>query len=142
MDTEPGRGTTFTLTVPVSRAITCVLLVESCDLLVAIPVGAVEEMLLLKDLTVHPAAAQETIDWEGDAVPLIRLRVRLQFHRPRPVAQSENRASMDEAFVPIVARHNAPFALHFDRYWGEQEVTVRDLQSPYPLPPVLAAVPC
>lgn len=48
VDTTPGRGTTFTLTVPFTLSVGRVLLVESNSMLLAFPTDAIEKMLLHK----------------------------------------------------------------------------------------------
>ena len=138
VETEAGKGTTFILTVPVSLSIARVLIFESNGLQMAILTNAVEEILLMRDLQVHTVADQEVIDWSGYSVPLLRLSNYLHFSRPQYQFETENRPTVDEPLTLIVA-HNSnsnvvPFALQIDRYWGEQEVTIRGVQSLVPLP--------
>ena len=138
VETEAGKGTTFILTVPVSLSIARVLVFESNGLQMAILTNAVEEILLMRDLHIHSVADQEVIDWSGYSVPLLRLSNYLHFSRPQYQFETENRPTVDEPLTLIVA-HNSnsnvvPFALQIDRYWGEQEVTIRGVQSLIPLP--------
>jgi len=140
VETEAGKGTTFILTVPVSLSIARVLLFESNGLQMAILTSAVEEILLMRDLDIHAIANQEVIDWNGYSVPLLRLSNSLHFSRQQFQFETENRPTVDEPLALIVA-HNSinnntvvPFALQVDRYWGEQEVTIRGVQSLIPLP--------
>jgi chemosensory pili system protein ChpA (sensor histidine kinase/response regulator) len=132
--TDAGKGTTFTLTVPVSLSIARVLLVESNGLQMAILTSAVEEIILVKETSVYTVANQEVLDWEGYSVPLIKLSDHLQFSRPQFQNETENRPIVDEPLILIVARNNVPFALQVERYWGEQEVTIRGVQSAIPMP--------
>jgi chemosensory pili system protein ChpA (sensor histidine kinase/response regulator) len=134
IETALGQGTTFILTVPVSLSIARVLLFESNGLQMAILTSAVEEILLIKDTSIYTVANQEVLDWEGYSVPLLKLGARLHFARPQFQIETENRPIVDEPLMLIVAQNNVPFGLQVDRYWGEQEVTIRGLQSPIPLP--------
>jgi chemosensory pili system protein ChpA (sensor histidine kinase/response regulator) len=134
IETESGKGTTFILTVPVSLTIARVLLFESNGLQIAILTSAVEEILLIRDTSIYTVANQEVLDWEGYSVPLLRLSDRLHFSRPQVQVETENRPIVDEPLMLIVARNNVPFGLQVDRYWGEQEVTIRDVQSLIPMP--------
>ena len=134
IETEIGQGTTFILTVPVSLSIARVLLFESNGLQMAILTSAVEEILLIKDTSIHMVADQEVLDWEGYSVPLLKLGDRLVFSRPQFQIETENRPIVDETLILIVAQNNIPFALQVDRYWGEQEVTIRGVQSLIPMP--------
>ena len=134
VETEAGKGTTFILTVPVSLSIARVLLFESNGLQMAILTSAVEEILLIKDASIYTVANQEVLDWEGYSVPLLKLSDRLHFSRPQNQIEVENRPIVDEPLMLIVARNNVPFGLQVDRYWGEQEVTIRGVQSLIPMP--------
>jgi chemosensory pili system protein ChpA (sensor histidine kinase/response regulator) len=145
VETELGKGTVFTLTVPMSLTITRVLLVESNGLIMAIPTSAIEEMLLLSSLKLenlklenlkpeNNSTNQETFAWEEYSVPLLRLSDRLNFHRPQTQMESITLPTIDEALVLVVAPNNLPFAIQVDRYWGEQEITTRSIQSHFPLP--------
>ena len=141
VETEAGKGTTFILTVPVSLSIARVLLFESNGLQMAILTSAVEEILLMRDLDIHAVANQEVIDWNGYSVPLLRLSNCLRFSRPQFQFETENRPTVDQPLALIVAHSSlnnnntvVPFALQVDLYWGEQEVTIRGVQSLIPLP--------
>jgi chemosensory pili system protein ChpA (sensor histidine kinase/response regulator) len=134
IETEAGKGTTFIMTVPVSLSIARVLLFESNGLQVAILTSAVEEILLISEASIYTVASQEVLDWQGYSVPLLRLSDRLHFSRPQNQFETENRPIVDEPLILIVARNNVPFGLQVDRYWGEQEVTIRGVQSLIPMP--------
>ncbi len=134
VETESGQGTTFILTVPVSLSIARVLLFESNGLQMAILTSAVEEILLIKDTSIYTVANQEVLDWQGYSVPLLKLGDRLHFSRPQFQIETENRPIVDEPLMLVVTRNNVPFGLQVERYWGEQEVTIRGLQSPIPMP--------
>ena len=134
VETEAGKGTTFILTVPVSLSIARVLLFESNGLQMAILTSSVEEILLIRETSIYTVANQEVLDWEGYSVPLLKLGDRLHFSRPQIQFETENRPIVDEPLMLIVARNNVPFGLQVDRYWGEQEVTIRGVQSLIPMP--------
>lgn len=134
IETEAGKGTTFVLTVPVSLSIARVLLFESNGLQMAILTSAVEEILLIRDTSIYTVANQEVLDWEGYSVPLLKLGDRLHFSRPQFQVETETRPIVDEPLMLVVAKNNIPFGLQVDRYWGEQEVTIRGVQSTIPLP--------
>jgi chemotaxis family two-component system sensor histidine kinase/response regulator PixL len=134
IETEAGKGTTFVLTVPVSLSIARVLLFESNGLQMAILTSAVEEILLIRDTAIYTVANQEVLDWEGYSVPLLKLGEHLHFSRPQFQIETATRPIVDEPLMLIVAKDNVPFGLQVDRYWGEQEVTIRGVQSTIPMP--------
>jgi two-component system, chemotaxis family, sensor histidine kinase and response regulator PixL len=135
VDTKPGEGTTFTITVPFTLSIVRVLLVESGGLLLAFPTSTVEEMLRLHPENIILAAGKEVLNWEGFMIPLIRLNQWLQFSRPHPSMNVENVPAVDAPTVLMVAQGDDLVGIQVDRYWGEQEVTIRQVEGNAPLPP-------
>ncbi|MBV8886273.1 MAG: response regulator [Chroococcidiopsidaceae cyanobacterium CP_BM_RX_35] len=135
LDTQPGIGTTFTITVPFSLSIVRVLLVESEGILLAFPIDAVEEMLLLQPEMVLLAAGQSVLNWDGCMVPLIPLRQWLHFSHPSKVADTEAVPTINQPAVLMVAQGNALVGIQVERYWGEQEVTVRQVTGSIAMPP-------
>lgn len=134
VETEAGQGTTFTLTVPLSLSVTRVLVVECQGLFLAFPTSLVEEMLLLNREQVITAANQELIEWQGYTVPLLRLEQWLSFNRPPTQLETESTPIIDEAGALLVTQGITPYAIHCDRYWGEQEVTTRLVEGNIALP--------
>ncbi len=134
VETEPGQGTTFTLTVPLSLSVTRVLVVECQGLFLAFPTSLVEEMLLLNRGQVRTVAEREIIEWQGYTVPLLRLEQWLNFNRPPTKLETESTPIIDEAGALLVSQGDTPYAIHCDRYWGEQEVTTRLVEGSIPLP--------
>jgi chemosensory pili system protein ChpA (sensor histidine kinase/response regulator) len=135
VNTQPGVGTTFTLTVPFTLSVVRVLLVESGGLLLAFPTSAVEEMLRLHPETVLLAAGKEVLHWEGFMVPLIRLNQWLQFPSAHPVVNAETTPIVDAPSVLMIAQGEDLVGIQIDRYWGEQEVTIRQVEGNIPMPP-------
>ncbi|MEO1558893.1 MAG: chemotaxis protein CheA, partial [Cyanobacteria bacterium J06632_19] len=83
VDTEPGVGTTFTLSMPFTVSVSRVLLVESSRMLLAFPTDVVEEIFLLDEEQVFPVGGGEVLNWQGKTLPLIGLSDYLQFNCPR-----------------------------------------------------------
>ncbi len=135
VETAPGQGTTFTITVPLSLSVTRVLVVESHGMLMAFPANIVEEMQLLNEVEIQTAANQEMIQWQGYTVPLIRLKAWMKFARSPMKPETENTPVIDQQAMLIVSQGQEPYALQCDRYWGEQEVTTRTVEGNVSLPP-------
>ena len=129
VNTKRGVGTTFTLTVPLTLSVLRVLVVESSGVLLAFPTNAIESVLLLKPEMFLAAAGQEVLDWRGYMVPLIRLEHCLQFSRWHPHVQREADPVLNEPSILIVSQGEEFVALGVDRYWGEQEVTIRPVEG-------------
>lgn len=134
VDTQPGRGTTFTLTVPFTLSVARVLLVESNGMQLAFPTDVIEEMLLLHPDLVLTTAGSEVLKWEGTMVPLIRLGNWLTFYCPRRVQTPEGVPSINEPTVLMIGQGDQLVGLVVDRCWGEREVAIRQVEGTLAMP--------
>ncbi|HEY9799602.1 MAG TPA: hybrid sensor histidine kinase/response regulator [Leptolyngbyaceae cyanobacterium] len=135
VDTEPGRGTTFTLSVPFTLSIARVLLVETNKMLLAFPTDVVTELFLLQNEQVFSMAGNEVLNWQGTMLPLIRLSRHLEFNCPRyDNPELETPPAINAHSVLIVKGNNQPVAILVERCWGEQEVAIRQVEGNIPLP--------
>ncbi len=140
VDTQPGRGTTFTLTVPYTLSVARVLLVESNGMLLAFPTDAIEEMLLLNPDQVLTTPGNEVLNWEGEMVPLTRLSSWLTFYCPRKgVATPEGVPTISVPTVLMVSQGEQLHALVCERCWGEREVAIRKVEGTLTMPPGFAS---
>ena len=139
VDTQPGRGTTFTLTVPFTLSVARVLLVESNGMLLAFPTDVIEEMLLLRQEQVLTTPGSEVLSWQGEMVPLIRLGSNLTFYCPRRVSTLEGVPSIGEPTVLMISQGDQLQALQVDRCWGEREVAIRKIEGPLAMPPGMSS---
>ena len=134
VDTQPGRGTTFTLTVPYTLSVARVLLVESNGMLLAFPTDAIEEMLLLNPMQVLTTPGNEVLNLDGEMVPLTRLSSWLTFYCPRRVATPEGVPTIGQATVLMVSQGDQLHALVCERCWGEREVAIRQVEGTLTMP--------
>jgi len=133
--TEPGIGTTFTLSVPFTLTVSRVLIAESNRMLLAFPIDLLEEMVLLPSEQVMLMAGSEVFNWEGLVVQLVRLSEWLEFNCPRQLDGMETPASVNVPTVLILNQGNQVVGLEIDRSWGEQEVAIRKVEGLLPMPP-------
>ncbi|WP_299490364.1 response regulator [Acaryochloris sp. IP29b_bin.137] len=134
VDTEEGVGTTFTISVPFTLSVIRVLLVEVANMMLAFPTDVVEEMMLLQSEDVLDSAGAEVLNWDGEMVPLVRLSQWLQLPRIAKLPDTEETPSINASTVLMVADGNELFALQVDRYWSEQEVTIRQAEGNIAMP--------
>lgn len=132
--TEPGIGTTFTLSVPFTLTVSRVLIAESNRMLLAFPIDLIEEMVLLPPEQVMLMAGSEVFNWEGLVVQLIRLSAWLEFNCPRQLDGMETPASVNVPTVLMLNQGNQVVGLEIDRSWGEQEVAIRKVEGLLPMP--------
>ncbi|MCC5600313.1 hybrid sensor histidine kinase/response regulator [Nostoc favosum] len=134
VDTEPGVGTTFTLSVPFTLSVARVLLVEINKMLLAFPTDVISEISLLQDERVFQMAGSEVLNWQGTMLPLIRLTRYLEFNCLRYSSELETPAAINANSVLVVKGNNQSVAIQIDRCWGEQEVAIRQVEGNIPLP--------
>jgi two-component system, chemotaxis family, sensor histidine kinase and response regulator PixL len=135
VDTQPGLGTTFTLSVPFTLSVARVLIAESHGMLMAFPIDAIEEMLLLPPEEIISTAGGEAFSWQGTMVQLIRLSRWLEFRRAYPPEGLETPAAIGVPTVLLVAQGSQMVGLQIDRSWGEQEVAIRKVEGGLPMSP-------
>jgi len=135
VDTEPGVGTTFTLSVPFTLSVARVLLVEINKMLLAFPTDVISEISLLENERVFQMAGSEVLNWQGTMLPLIRLTRYLEFNCLRyDSPELETPPAINANSVLVVKGNNQPVAIQIDRCWGEQEVAIRQVEGNIPLP--------
>ncbi len=137
VDTHLGIGTNFIIAVPFTLSIVRVLLVESNGMLLAFPTNVVEEMLILEPEMVLEVAGQEVLNWDGFIVRLIRLHrwLNLPYSSHNGSNDFDEEPTIEEPTVLMIAQNNDLVGVQVDRYWFEQEVTIRSVEGNISLPP-------
>jgi len=116
---EPGRGTTVTLTLPVTLAIVQALLVAVGEECFAIPLNAVIETLLVEESQIHRSEGHEILDLRGEALPLRRL-----------ASEFGICAGEQAAYVVVLGLGDARMGLLVDRLEGQQDAVIKPIQGP------------
>ncbi len=128
VQSQAGRGATFTLDVPLTLATARVLLVEAgCETL-AIPAAAVRGLARIRPEEIVPVQGRPTFYWNEQPLPLLSLAETL--------GMPESAPSRGARPAVIAGMDGHPLALLVDRLLDEAEVVVRPLgeilgQSPY-----------
>lgn len=135
VNTKPNKGTIFTIKVPFTLSVMRVLLVETQGMLLAFPSNSVEEIMLLHPELVIESAGQEVINYEGFMIPLVRLH---HYFNP-PINQtrleSDTIPLINQPIVLMIAQGDDLVGIQVERYWGEQEVTIRQVEGNLKMPP-------
>ena len=134
VDTQPGQGTTFVLSIPYTLSVTRVLIVESHTMRMAFPVDAIEEMFVLPPERVMSTAGKESFEWEGEIVQLVRLSQWLHFNCPISLESPEITPAISTPTVLLVQYNQRLVGIQVDRSWGEQEVALRRVVGNLPMP--------
>lgn len=131
VDTTPGQGTTFRITLPLTLAIIQALLVEGDEVVFAIPLGSVVEALHLKPGEARRINKKEVIQVRGEVVPLVRLTEVFWGQKTDGQISSEDGKEDAPDVIPVVmvnvaGRH---LGIAVDALLGEQEVVIKGLGS-------------
>jgi two-component system chemotaxis sensor kinase CheA len=116
---EPGQGTTFTMTLPLTLASSRGLLVKVGEQVFALPHSTVERMLHIKRDDVARVEGQEAITYQGKPVALAWLADLLEL--PSGSLQT------DHLTVVIVGVAEKRLGLIVDELVGEQEIVMKSL---------------
>jgi two-component system chemotaxis sensor kinase CheA len=123
VESKPGQGTVFRITLPLTLAIVQAMLVALRDDVYAVPLAGVVESLYLEDVVVSKVKGHPTIRWRDQALPLIRLR---EFYAdPRLVDEPAADARVGAAVVVSWGKLRA--GLVVDRLVGKQDIVAKSL---------------
>ncbi len=134
IDTVAGQGSTFTITVPFTMSMMKVMIAEANKMFFAFPVNGVEEMLLPDPEKILERDGERYLQWQDAQVKLIKMQDCFQAtSNLRPSTMSGN-PKIDQPAILVVADGTQLFGLEIDRFWQEQEVTVRQPQGVLEMP--------
>ncbi|URR36085.1 hybrid sensor histidine kinase/response regulator [Thermosynechococcus sp. HN-54] len=130
ISTEPQRGTTFTLTLPLTLSLLPMVLCQVGELTLAIPDLSIREVIALKEYTDirHPSA---TIEWQGQSIPLYPLHQFLPYQRPL----SAPNQPLGVGVVVDVAGQAVALAVNY--LIAERELVVKPFDQTVPVPPYI-----
>lgn len=136
VDSELGKGTTFTfrlpLTLSITKALTC--LHERARL--AFPMDSVEEMLDIPQqrLAMGPQG-QLVLNWHNLALPVFPLSSLLNFHLPFGRSRYYNNLGDDGVVSIVILRNdNEYLAVQTDQIEGEREIVIKQIEGPIAKP--------
>ena len=117
---EPGRGTAFQITLPITLAIIQSLIVGCCDQSFAIPISSVLETFRTSEPDIQLVDQREVFDLRGVTLPLLRLEERFGLKRSAP-------KDSDRIFVVVARRGEKVAGIVVDELLGEQETVVHPI---------------
>ncbi|WP_414527845.1 response regulator [Nodularia chucula] len=135
-DSTIGQGTTFTIRLPLTLSICKALCCVSDKARIAFPMDGVEDTLDIpvKSIQHHPDG-QSYISWRDTLLPFRPLKELLTFNRllSRGNVYGGNRDD-DMVSVVVVRSGNTLIALQIDLVLSEQEIVIKQFESPAPKP--------
>jgi chemosensory pili system protein ChpA (sensor histidine kinase/response regulator) len=118
--TEPGKGTQFTIRLPLTLAVTQVVLISTGGLTYALPSVLVEQVQQLKTNALAAAYNEGAVIWQGQRVPMHYLSSLLGNKQASPVSQHYSP-------LLILKSGNDRVAVHVDEIMGNREVVVKNI---------------
>ena len=135
VDTELGKGTTFTITVPLSLLVLRVVIVESGGMVFAIPVSTIQEIIKYDPELVVREGDKESLISGDRSISLVRLAENFKFQRPSKPFEMEGNPKINQPTVLVFEENSKPQGIYLEKYWNEQEVGIRAVKTAIPLFP-------
>lgn len=135
-DSKLGKGTTFTIRLPLTLSI-CKALFCICDRTrIAFPMDGVEDTLNIPAKNVQKDADGESfIVWRETILPFKPLKEILVFNRQLSRGNVYGTKTDDDMISVIIVRSgNTMIALEIDQVLSEQEIVIKQFEGPAPKP--------
>ncbi len=116
--TGPGQGTCFTVALPLTLAIVDALIVVVADVVFAVPLPAVREIVEIGAAAVSGPEHSELIAYRSGALPLVRLARRFGL------------AGRGQGYALVIGAGLDAAGIAVDRIVGKREIVVRTLGDP------------
>jgi two-component system, chemotaxis family, sensor kinase CheA len=120
LDTQPGQGTRFIISLPVTLAITDALIGRVGDEAFAIPQGSVREVIEIAEADMRRLEENEIAPYREGALPIIRLSRLFGI----------NSAAADRFHVFVLGHGSSAIGIAVDRIIGQREIVVRTMADP------------
>lgn len=142
-DSTLGKGTTFTIRLPVTLSITKALCCIDNHCRIAFPIDGVEDMLDLPEERIQENEKQEKVlAWHDRQLPFRNLSELLPYSRHISRSNVYGGSSHDDDVVSVVVLRSGDdhIAVRVDQVIGEQEIVIKQLTGPVPKPLGIAGV--
>ena len=118
--TQEGMGSRFTIRLPLTLSIIQALLVEVVGEIYEIPLNSIQDILDISVFMIKKFESQETIQYNGRLLPLVRLDEVLDANTTRK-QQAQNMK------VVVVKKGDRQFALSIGNLIGQQDIVIKTL---------------
>ena len=140
IDSTRGKGTTFTIRLPLTLSISKALCCISDRARIAFPMDGVEDMkdYLPRDL-VEDETGQQFVVWNSQRLPAYTLKDLLSYNRK--LGRSSvygGKHEEDTVSLLILRGAGSLLAIQVDQVIGEQEIVIKQIEGPIPKPAGIA----
>ncbi len=136
IDSELGKGTSFTIRLPLTLSISKALSCVSNQARIAFPMDGVEDMLdVARDRILKNDQDQDCVRWRDILLPVRPVTDLLKFNRTLGRGRVYGGSQDDDVLSIIVLRSANTFvAVQVDQVIGEEEIVIKQLEGPVPKP--------
>jgi two-component system chemotaxis sensor kinase CheA len=121
VESVSGRGTTISMTLPITLAIIQSLIVRAADQRFAIPLNAVMETLVIDTSEIQHSEGCELLNLRGEAIQLRRLASEFGL---------ESDVSAEKPYVIVIRMGDQRVGLLVDRLEGQQDTVIKPILGP------------
>jgi two-component system chemotaxis sensor kinase CheA len=123
---EPGEGTTFRITLPITLAIIQALIIEAGAEIFGIPLNTVQESLAITRDRIQTIEAREVIELRERTLPLLRLD-KLFNIPPKPRLVEHEEGEEPEIYIVVVGIAEKRVGLVVDGLQGRQDIVIKPI---------------
>ncbi|MEM0978999.1 MAG: response regulator, partial [Cyanobacteria bacterium P01_H01_bin.58] len=136
IDSEMGKGTSFTIRLPLTLSISKALSCLNNQARIAFPMDGVEDMFDVPQERIQvDENSQSSIQWRDSRLVFQPLSELLHFNRSLGRGRVYGGSQDDDNVSIVVLRSaNTYIGLQVDRVLGEQEIVIKQLEGPVPKP--------
>ncbi|MGQ4648393.1 response regulator [Lyngbya aestuarii] len=139
VDSQVGKGTTFTIRLPLTLSICKALCCLSNRARIAFPMDGVEDVLDVSPDSIKINSENKTcIQWRETLLPFQPLADLLKYNRQLSRATVYGKREDDLISIVVLRSAGRYIALQVDQALGEQEIVIKQLEGPAPKPAGIA----
>lgn len=121
---ELGKGTTFTLRLPISMAIIHALLVSVDNEVCAIPLYHIIETIKMETSQIKTINRQEMVPYRDEVLPLIRLQ-----EKPNGVNKKNEFLMREKICIVVCEINHQKIGFLVEKFIGQQEIVIKNLSG-------------
>lgn len=134
-----GKGTTFTIRLPLTLSISKAMFCISDRARIAFPVDGFEDMVEVpQSQIVLNEKGQPCLPWRDTILPFQHLSNLLSYSRHLSRSNIYGKQDNDELCIIILRNDTNYLALQVDQFLGEYEIVIKQLEGPIPQPAGIA----
>ncbi|MDY6939748.1 MAG: response regulator [Cyanobacteriota bacterium] len=136
-DSTLGRGTSFTIRLPLTLSISKALCCVSERASIAFPMDGVAEVLdtFPQNRLSEDSKGQRCVPWRDQMVPFQPLQELFNYNRHVGRSRYSATSTDDDTIAVVIVRSGTTYlAVQVDQVMGEQEIVIKQLEGPVPKP--------